>query len=60
MMERDVRCRGCATAANCEVSVTKHDEVCPCVECLVKTMCDTLCPDFENYVVIHNSIGVVR
>jgi len=40
----DKRCNGCTmTKGMCFIRTTDHIKECPCIECLVKVMCDSQC-----------------
>jgi len=49
-------CRGCRMYNNpmtkCEINIVSHitdTDRCPCMDCLVKGMCDNACKDFRKY-----------
>lgn len=57
---RDYVCKGCKSYLNkeyraskklspCRVVHKKNGQVCPCSQCLVKSMCESQCDEFRDY-----------
>lgn len=57
---RDYVCKGCGSYINkdyisdrklavCTVVHKKNGQVCPCSQCLVKSMCESQCDEFKDY-----------
>lgn len=57
---RDYVCKGCGSYINkeyrsskklapCRVVHKKNGQICPCSQCLVKSMCETQCDEFRDY-----------
>jgi hypothetical protein len=50
------KCNGCATDSVCEnpisvtVSKTNKKVECPCVNCIIKTMCNLPCLPYKHYI----------
>ena len=42
-------CRGCATTENCMLRIQLHFANCPCVKCVIKSMCKDHCTDMIKY-----------
>lgn len=56
MEERKGGCKGCMwynlKLSECDLSITPYaseTEQCPCMNCLVKMICETECEDFQQY-----------
>lgn len=48
-MSKNKSCTGCKGIENyCSIP----HEICPCVKCLIKNMCENDCPKYYQYVVI--------
>ena len=58
MRENKPECEGCqayilADTVFCGLPSIKDGVECPCIKCLVKTMCSTnQCEDFKNYLCV--------
>lgn len=50
-------CEGCRTPILLPMKPCPLSEIgcCPCKSCLVKIMCDRMCPDFEAHIEIFNN-----
>lgn len=51
-MKKDIRCKGCK--ATCSESAEFKDQnnktiICPCVNCIVKSMCISICKEFCKF-----------
>ena len=44
-------CQGCSTKRGwlCDQPPVKNNKDCPCVSCIVKTMCSDMCKDYAIY-----------
>ena len=54
MSNNNEMCRGCIFYKNkdnatCKLYPVKDNKVCPCVSCIVKSMCIVTCEDFDNF-----------
>jgi hypothetical protein len=51
-MTKDV-CRGCQVpiiyTKECEIRKQKKSQLCPCIQCIVKVVCPTSCPEYELF-----------
>jgi len=47
-----VRCQGCTIIYICNLPDIKNGTPCPCIECLVKPMCNHECNAFSEYWII--------
>ena len=54
-MSNNEMCRGCVyykpinERMTCKIKPIKDDKICPCVNCIVKTMCKMMCDDYRNF-----------
>ena len=47
-----LKCKGCASITNfmdCPYPPVKNGKLCPCLTCLVKSMCSNPCDEFHKY-----------
>jgi hypothetical protein len=59
-MTNNEMCQGCSTSSVlCERTPIIDDMVCPCVNCLVKTMCRIGCEEFQDYIYINIQESVI-
>jgi len=56
-MKRIFKCKGCMTYESqhpgrsvCNYIPYIKETKCPCFQCLIKSMCDTSCNDFDQYI----------
>ena len=52
----DKNCEGCSSYATrpikpfCKSGMNDKEGICPCGNCLIKSMCDVACTDFKNFL----------
>ena len=49
-------CRGCHTKGICVIKAMGHEEVCPCLKCIVFAMCRKNCDDLTMQMKLSNSL----
>ena len=50
-MELKKECKGCGTFRGCFIHDTEYQSKCPCIDCVVKSMCKHVCNE-------RNKVGV--
>jgi len=61
-MKLDLRCKGCLSfevvdnspIASCAVLYERDGMICPCIDCVIKMVCETPCEDFDNWDIYLN------
>jgi len=52
-------CKGCGTLKDvngeCHYALGNSDGKCPCTTCIVKSMCEQSCEDFEKFICVVNT-----
>jgi hypothetical protein len=48
--ESDERCRGCRILFACTMKPELNSRICPCVNCLIKVLCENDCKEEIEYV----------
>ena len=51
MSNNEEMCQGCSTSSGllCDQTPIRDDRVCPCVSCIVKTMCIDACEEYDSF-----------
>ena len=51
MSTNNEMCQGCTTSGGllCDQTPIRDDIVCPCVSCIVKTMCTHACEEYDSF-----------
>jgi len=49
-------CKGCPELDLCSRISIKDKMQCPCMNCIVKSMCNNACEEFQDYMNIQESI----